>query len=324
MAENLKKKMKEEANQFFSTIEAFGYCKVAELRTVIVKSKLGEWACIGLVGLFKTDLSPSQRTTIFETEDIFIEEQAVDVQSLRCFIDKLIETQFVDTKVGKVKFGGPNARLTNLRFTGRAGYVLYMNEQFGSVTLEGYASREGDLYDSEVIELQLQSRSEPYEGLWDLSLEKVGERFEPARSPSITIRAPRYLKMEATFEEDKLKVLLKAHREMDLSNFKLTAIVRGEKEYPAISRLEPPLIKPESYKGDLVRVVNQLDVKDANTARIFLFQQIEVGITRLDVQDAYKLVARTPRSRIHKYFDPDFRILESWISGGGKNMSDDF
>ena len=324
MAEDPKRKMKGEATQFFSTIEAFGYCKVVALRTVVVRSKLGEWACIGLVGLFKTNLSPSRRATIFESEDIFIEEQAVDVQSLRGIIDKLIKTEFVDTKIGKVKFGGSKARLTNLHFKDRADYVQYLDEQFGSVTLEGYTNVEGELYDSSVIELQLQSRRKPYEGLWDLTLAKVGERFEPARSPSITIRAPRYLKMEATFEEDKLIVHLKAHKEMDLSNFKLTAIVREEKKYPAISRLELPLTNLEPHKGDLVKVVNKLDAKNANSARIFLFQQMEKGFTRLGVQDAYKVAPRTPRSLIHQYLDPDFRTLESWVSGGGKKISKDF
>jgi len=324
MAEDPKKKMKGEATRFFSIIDAFRYCKVVALRTVVVRSKLREWACIGLVGLFKTNLSPSRWETIFESEDIFIEEQVIDVQSLRGIIDRLIETEFVDTKVGKVKFGGSNARLTNLHFNDRAGYVLYLDEQFGSVTLEGFASVEGELYDSSVIELQLQSLRKPYEGLWDLTLEKVGERFEPARSPSITIRAPRYLKMEATFEEDKLIVHLKAHKEMDLSNFKLTAIVREEKKYPAISRLELPLTNLEPHNGDLVKVVNKLDAKNANSARIFLFQQTEKGFTRLGVQDAYKVAPRTPRSLIHQYLDPDFTTLETWLAGGGKDRSNDF
>ena len=324
MAEDLKKKMKEEAAQFFTTIKDFGYCKVLELKTIVVKSKCGEWACIGLFGIFKTKHSPSQRTTIFESEDIFIEEQFVDVENLQGIIDYLIETKVVDTKVGKVKFGGPEAMLTNLRFNNNSGYVQYQNEQFGSVGLEGYANVEGELYDSGILELQLQSREEPYEDLGDLTLEKIGERLEPARPPSIGIRAPRYMRLDVTFEEDELIVHLVAHKKMNLSDFKLTAIIRGEQEYPALNRLEIPLISPELHKDDLVKVIHKQDVKDASFARIFLFQQIEGRFTRMDIEHASKIASRMPRSLIHQYFDPDLGILENWATGGGKDPSTDF
>lgn len=310
-------------DRFFSEIEFFGYCKVAELKSIFVRSRLGEWVCIGLVGLFKTDLSQIQPTTIFEIEDVFIEKQAVDIQSLREIINKLIETGFVDTKIGKFPFGCSNASLTNLQFKDRAGYVLYLDEQFNSVALEGYTAREGDLYDLKTIDLKLQSQSEPYDGLWDLTLEKIGKGLDPSHSPSITIIAPRYMKTEAIFEEDKLKVILTVHREMNLSNFKMTSIVRGENKYPAISRTEIPLIKSELHKGDLVRIVSKLDLKDPKSAQIFLFHRTDEGFTMLVRENLYATVTRRPRQLIHQYIDPDFITLETWVRGIG-NKSIDF
>lgn len=322
MSEDSKQKINREVSEFFSTIEDFGYCTLSKIRNIGVKSKTGKWVCIGLVGGFKSGFQPAPRATIFENESLFVEEQTFDLQNLKAIIDNLIESQLVDTKVGKISFGGHGAQLF-LHFNDKAGYVKEWGEEFGSVVLEGYARGEDrNLYDSEKIDLELQSLA--YESLYDLALEKVGVEIGPGRAPPIKITAPRYLKVDTSFNENVLNVHLKAHEKINLKKFKMTTIIRREEKVPAIARKELPLINPMPYKKELVEIVHKLSVNDARSATTFLLQRIDKQYKLLHREHSYNYEGvKALRALIHQCLDPDFTTIEKWVTGRGKT-SDDF
>nr|MDO8099491.1 hypothetical protein [Candidatus Njordarchaeota archaeon] len=266
------------------------------------------------------------RSTIFESKSIAIEEQVLDLPTLKDSIETLIKTEIVNTRLGDVKFGGLRAKPLSLKFDERAGYLMDWGELFNSVGLVGYSDvEEKDLYDPEEIKAELLSGSEPYEGLSDLILEKTDERdksgFRPA---SILIRAPRYLRLNGCLRGDELVASLVTHRKMDLSKLRLSLITRGETDYPAPKRITLPLVNPKPYKGELVEITHKLPVnKETKYGYLYLLQQKQDRFSPVDYKSLYR-EAKTTRTIVHQHLDPNFETLENWVRGEGKDTSVDF
>ncbi len=176
----------------------------------------GAWAVLGLRGMFIND-EPTQDTSLFEMDSLRIIQRDIPAGDAVVFITQLL--------LGTLQVAGLEVTVAGFsywrRYTqGRGKSWLWPEAEFPHLALQAAGSQARDLIDEDSLHTRLARYG--YNGLKELTSEKVGMPIGFEYSSHILIVAPVYLAVSGAFTDNGLTVCVSFHPSVDRARLRVS------------------------------------------------------------------------------------------------------
>lgn len=201
---------------FIAELDMFqGMWQALHVRMVIGQRD-GVWTLLGLRGMFIDD-EPTQDASLFEMDGLRIIQHDIAARDAIAFITQLL--------LGTLHVAGLDVTVAGFsywrRYTqGRGKSWLWPEADFPHLALQSTGSQARDLIDEDTLHTRLARYG--YNGLKELTAEKVGMRIGFEYSSHILIVAPVYLVVSGAFTDNGLTVCVTFHPSVDWARLRVS------------------------------------------------------------------------------------------------------